>query len=383
MGIGRRFTAAALLAVSGWFASQADAALPQFGNNWDYVSIDGIQIGGGLSSSIGGSALLNLTVLYDAPSTTYHMWVKTAAANSLTSIRHATSVNGKDFTFQTGNLGYDTAGPWDQYINPLSTGDAEPGLVLPQASKVGEDYVLGFWSSASSQGGYQYNHSANRIGTDPANLSVTHLGPVDGGTFGQSSGHWGIANGVLYGEIDANAPESGIGRGPGFAQGPQASVTGFSSVLNGLEAAAGFDPNTHVVDNDGEIYHVGGDRLIAMYTINTTGGSRAARQIWAAESYDNGLSWSTPLPLFADVSGFTVNNFDGLRNFNPATAFARPEAVTVGGDVRMYFSTNYIDGDGVSRALVATQLAAIPEPASLGLLAAGTGLMLLRRRAGH
>ena len=178
------------------FAPPAPGAAPVFSNNFSSVTLDGVRLGTDLDPS---NYSMFPTVVYDAPSGVFHMWVAASSALTIEGLRHATSSDGVHFV-STGNLSFAGGSPFPAY-----GAATEPQFEFPRAARIGTDWKLLIWtenSPSGAYGDYNYNESVNDIGADPATLAVAHQGPVyptnGTGTYGQTTGPYGIVDGKLY-----------------------------------------------------------------------------------------------------------------------------------------------------------------------------------------
>ena len=176
------------------------AAAPVFSNNFTAVTLDGVRLGTDTDPSNFSEFP---SVVYDPSSGLFHMWVANTSVLSIEGLRHATSSDGVHF-ISDGNLSFAGGSPFPAY-----GANTEPQFEFPRAAKIGSDWKLLIWTEnnpSGAYGDYNYNESVNDIGVDPSTLAVTHQGPVfptDGsGTFGQTTGPYGIVNGKLYVEDD-------------------------------------------------------------------------------------------------------------------------------------------------------------------------------------
>jgi len=322
------------------------------------------------------------TILYDSGSATYHMWVAVADETGTGSTgpdfyplriggyRHATSTNGTTFT---------TSGTLSFVGNPFATqifGSAygEPPWFYPKAVVWNGRYTLFMWTingffGPPSLGDYNYNVSANDVGTDPATLALTHEGPVGAvpgnGIAGQTAGVFGVVNGVMY--YDNN---SLLGRAAITDNGPQAfpvaantgpwRVTGTNTTVADPLTPLGFVAcqfagNTYV-HNDARVLDNGNGTLGWIFTLRNCDGTRKSQQIYYMESADNGLNWSAPVGI---ITGPVT-----IGGVVPSGGFSLADVVMVNGQRVVYF--NAADAQGNLQIGGAPPLAAtsVPVPAN-------------------
>ena len=295
-----------------------------------------------------GGASLEYTVAYDPLSGLYHLWAFTGAGGlaRMNQIQHATSADGISFT-STGFMSYAT--PPD-FASFGATG--EPDYQFPRAAFFAGTWRLLLWTpnaqAGNPYGSYYYNESANDLGVSPGQLAVTHQGPVTGGTFGQTTGWWGLLGGSLFAQYDN---VGGVGRFA-FTDGSPPSVPGLPSATQDLITGTGFvygltnplSPLAVYTHNSGRTIDLGG-RLGTFYSLrHWSDGSRVNKQIYYVESLDGGTSWSPVVGLFTNGNAVTVDGAVNTGNFS------LPElAMTPSGPV-FYFSTT----DSAGNVVVAT-----------------------------
>ncbi|HEY1434486.1 MAG TPA: hypothetical protein VGG65_03870, partial [Thermoanaerobaculia bacterium] len=95
-------------------AGRLFAAAPVFSNNFSSVTLDGVRLGTDLDPA---NYSMFPTVVYDAQSGVFHMWVAASSALSIEGLRHATSSDGVHFT-STGNLSFAGGSPFPAYGAP-------------------------------------------------------------------------------------------------------------------------------------------------------------------------------------------------------------------------------------------------------------------------
>lgn len=362
----------------------ADAATPSYANAFSAVKLDGVRLGDDTNAS---PLAAIVSVVYDPAGRTFHLWVDAAATNTLAGIRHATSTDGINFA-STGSLSYASPPPFASYG---STG--EPYVEFPRVALLGASWRLLLWTEnypGGIYGAYNYNESVNDIGPSLSNLSVAHRGPVyptgGAGTYGQTTGPWGIVGTSLYVQddrvgglarfsyVDATPPSVGT---PSTAQKDLITGTGFVYFLTNPGNPLGV-----YVHNVARVLDQGDGTLGVFYSLRYASGARVNRQIYYSESADAGATWSAPAGIFANGALVTVDG--GLNTLE----FSHPEVALVGTQRILYFTTRAADG----RLVVATSAGqanlggAAPVPglapgglAAVALLLAGAGFLLARR----
>jgi hypothetical protein len=355
------------------------AAPPVVGTFFRSVTLDGVRLSEDFTPVNFNSDYP--TVLFDATTFTFHMWVHNDTGYSLTSFVHATSLDGVHFTSR-GTLSYNGGPPF-----PAFGAATEPDFQFVRAVQIGADWKLLMWTPNEGAGQYDYNVSVFDIGTDPNNLSVTHQGPVQpvpGGTSGLANGPWGLISGSLFTDYD---PIGGIARFPYTDTAPP-SVTGPDATQD-LITGTGFvnfsvspaDPNAVYIDNAARTLDQGDGTLGSFYALRTfPAGTRVNKQIYYAESANGGTTWSSPFGLFVNGNLVTVDFSPNQGNFS------HPEVTLANGKRFLYISTTAADGHlvVVTNANVSVQT---PVMNQLGLallvaiLAVVGGFPLLRRPA--
>ena len=341
------------------------AAAPVFSNNFTSVTLDGVRLGTDTDPS---NFSMFPTVVYDASSGLFHMWVAASSALSIEGLRHATSSDGVHFV-SDGNLSFAGGSPF-----PIYGAATEPQFEFPRAARIGADWKLLIWTENAAPGlygDYNYNESVNDIGVDPSTLAVAHQGPVyptNGlGTFGQTTGPFGIVSGKLF---VADDRIGGISKW-GYDDTTPPSVTPPADMDQDLITGTGYvyflthpgDPLGVYVHNVGRVLDQGDGTLGVYYSLRHPDGSRVNRQIYYAQSGDGGQTWSAPVGIFAWGDAVRV---DGSETFE---FFSHPEVTLVGARRVLYFSTKTSDGAFV----VATSAAQSASPGSWSLLF-GSGL---------
>lgn len=298
-----------------WSCSVAFAAVPAFDNNLISVKVDGTTIASGYAVSL----------IYENGSSTFHMWYRTSAG-TIDGINHAISTDGHNFT-TTGSLSFSN--------NPFPAG-TPPYLYYENVAKLGARYLIFHWTYNGGAGSYplyDYNISVSDIGTDPNNLSVKHLGPVGGGTYGQTAGPFGMVSANLY--CQGGPLGQSLCRGP-YTNGTPPSVsslalTDFSSLFTANANTGGY------INNHGDVIQIDSD-LGLFFTMRDSSGNRFNQQVYFSSSIDGGVTWAPAAQLFTSP---TLDGAALIYNF------AHPDAVAVGNNVFLYLSTQDADGDYV------------------------------------
>ena len=347
-------------------AARLFAAAPVTTNAFSAVTLDGVRLGTDLDAS---NLSLFPSVVYDPATAVYHMWVLAGASQAVEGIRHATSSDGVHFV-STGNLSFAGGNPF-----PVNGAPAEPPFVFPRVAKLGSDWKLLLWTHndpSGITGDYNYNESVNDIGPDPGTLAVVHQGPVyptnGTGTFGQTTGPFGMVDGKLY---VADDRPGGISKWS-YNDTTPPSVDTPADHYQDLITGTGYvyfltnpgNPLAVYVHNIGRVLDQGDGTLGVYYSLRFPDGSRVDKQIYYAESPDGGQSWSSPVGIFANGDAVRV---DGAPN---QFAFSHPEVALVGARRVLYFSTKAADGQFV----VATNAGEPPLPGSWsGIYGSGQG----------
>ncbi len=343
------------------------AAAPVFSNSFVSVTLDGVRLGTDTDPS---NYSMFPSVVYDASSGLFHMWVANSSALTIEGLRHATSSDGVHFV-SDGNLSFAGGSPF-----PIYGAATEPQFEFPRAAKIGSDWKLLIWTENAAvpgqYGDYNYNESVNDIGVDPSTLSVTHQGPVyptNGlGTYGQTTGPYGIVNGKLY---VADDRIGGLSKWE-YVDATPPSVTPPADTYQDLITGTGYvyflthpgDPLGVYVHNVARVLDQGDGTLGVYYALRHPDGSRVNKQIYYAQSGDGGQTWSAPAGLFSNGDAVRV---DGAPN---QFDFSHPEVTLVGSRRVLYFSTKAADGAFV----VATSAAQAPPVNSWAdLLGSGQG----------
>ncbi len=347
-------------------ATRLFAVAPVYTNNFLAVTLDGVRLGTDLDAS---NLSLFPSVVYDSGTGVYHMWVIAGATQTVEDIKHATSTDGVHFV-STGYLSFLGGNPFPIYGAPT-----EPPLVFPRAAKLSSDWKLLLWTHndpSGATGDYNYNESVNDIGADPATLVVAHQGPVyptnGTGTFGQTTGPFGMVGGKLY---VADDRPGGISKWD-YNDTTPPSVDPPADHDQDLITGTGYvyfltnpgNPLAVYVHNIGRVLDQGDGTLGVYYSLRYPDGSRVNKQIYYAQSGDDGQSWSTPVGIFSNGDAVRV---DGAPN---QFEFSHPEVTLVGARRILYFSTKAADGQFV----VATSAGQPPSPGSWsGIYGSGQG----------
>ena len=324
-------------------AARLFAAAPVYSNSFVAVTLDGVRLGTDTDPS---NYSMFPSVVYDAQSGLFHMWVASTSALSIEGLRHATSADGVHF-ISDGNLSFAGGSPF-----PIYGAAVEPQFEFPRASRVGADWKLAIWTENGAPGqfgDYNYNESVSDIGADPSTLAVAHQGPVyptnGAGTFGQTTGAFGFVDGKLY---VADDRPGGISKWT-YDDTTPPSVTTPADMSQDLITGTGYvyflthpgDPLGVYVHNVGRVLDQGDGTLGVYYSLRHPDGSRVNQQIYYAQSGDGGQTWSAPAGIFGNGAAVRV---DGATNtFN----FSHPEATLVGARRVLYFSTKAADGQYV------------------------------------
>jgi S-layer homology domain len=360
----RGVASAFVVAVS--LATPLFATAPVFTNNFTAVTLDGVRLGTDTDPS---NYSMFPSVVYDPSSGLFHMWVANTSALTIEGLRHATSSDGVHF-ISDGNLSFAGGNPFPAY-----GANTEPQFEFPRAAKIGSDWKLLIWTEnnpSGAYGDYNYNESVNDIGADPSTLAVTHQGPVfptDGtGTFGQTTGPYGIVNGKLYVEDDRIG---GLSKWE-YNDATPPSVTPPADVYQDLITGTGYvyfltnpgNPLGVYVHNVARVLDQGDGTLGVYYSLRYPDGSRVNKQIYYSESADGGQTWSAPAGLFSNGDAVRVNGAPNTFDFS------HPEVALIGSRRVLYFSTKAADGAFV----VATSAAQPPQANSWAdILGSGQG----------
>lgn len=365
----RHFVRRSVLAVVGSaLASVVASAAPAIPNTFVTVLIDG-------STTISQGMAFN--VIYEGG--TYHLWYRNDGGTlSIAQLRHATSTDGINFTTVGGAFSFAS--------NPFATGTA-PDIYYEAVSKVGTDYKLIHWTyngGAGNYPAYDYNNSVSNIGASVANTSVTHQGALGGGTIGQTAGAFGIVGGNWYGQCGGTGQE--LCRSP-YTDGapPTVAASIYPSVLNASSLFTNLGIANGYINNHGDI-NTGTSGLDVAFTVRAdqSSGARFNKQVYYANSTNNGASWSTITPLIAGTPLLNGVAFTATSNF------AHPELVLgASGLYKLYVSAqdaqgNYVIAVAGNSPAAAAPAAPVPTIGS-GPLAALVAMLLgagfwMRRR---
>jgi hypothetical protein len=351
-----RSTARALLVSAAILASVPAGAVTPVGPLVNsLITLDGTALG----SQVANRSSVP-TILHDSATQTYHMWVQVADETAFTSAgvvplriasyRHATSVDGIAFT-TAATLSF-AGSPFAATIYGSSFG--EPPWVYPKASLWSGNYTLGLWTFndgfsgtpyPGTVGDYNYNISLNDLGASPANASPTHMGPVGAapgnGIFAQTAGHFGIVAGVMYYDNNSLLGRAALtdngavvfpatsSTGPWRVTATNAAVADTLTPLGYIAChLAGGNSYLH---NSARVIDNGDGTLGFFYTIRNCDGSRKDSQVYYMESADGGLTWSSPVGIFAGAA--TIGGNALLRGFTLA------DVVVVNGQRVVYFNS--------------------------------------------
>jgi hypothetical protein len=385
------------------FAAHAAAPVAPLANQT--VTLDGTPL---------GSAIANRssvpTILYDAATATYHLWVEAADESGsgvvatdfdplrISSFRHATSTDGVAFT-STGALSF-SGNPFASTIFGSTFG--EPPWIYPRASVWNGSYRLMMWTFNDFFSGtpypgvfgdYDYNISFNDIGADPGQTSLVHrgpVGPVPGTIPGETAGAFGIVDGVMYYDNNStlgraaitdngiSAFPSGYDTGPWQVTGTNASVADPLTPL-GLIACE-FSGGTVYVHNSARVLDNGDGTLGWFFSLRNCDGTRHDAQVYYMESADGGQSWSAPVGIFAGAATIGGNSL--------ASGYSVADVVLVRGTRVIYFNAQDSEGNLVVGAAPPAPVPTGPAvpmpiapwlPATLAAAIAALGALALRR----
>ena len=398
------FTLAASFSLSALPAIAAPVAFPQ---QTFTVKLDGVALGQALHPTSLNS--LRYTVAFNAGDGLYHLWVldggdtETPADMQVADITHATSLDGVNFT-SLGKLA-PPASWWTAIPGVGAT--VEPSVNFLRVDKLGAEWFLTIWSpNETNTGRYNYNANVWDIGSNIDNLAIVQHGPLPSlsdappGPGGDFVGSFGMVNGNIYLRQDtpynAGPPVTGGGIGRYvYTDGIRPSLSPlFGTSEAGMFAGTPYcwplgnpnpcvSPQASYVHNSGRVVAQGAT-LGAYYSFRDFAtAARQDKQIWYVESADDGLTWSTPVGVYANGNAVTV---DGLPN---AGGFSSPEITAAHGKFRVYFSTAANDGsfvlvtgppDQPRPATVApVPTLSLPNLLALAALLAASGLAMRRR----
>ena len=358
----RLWAAAGLAAALATGVAHPAAAQPAVGALFTAVIVDGSPI----NWSYPGS---NVSVEFDGSA--FHMWYRTTIG-TIDGMRHARSNDGVHFT-STGSLSFAT--------NPFPTG-TPPFLYYENTALVDGSWKLLHWTYNGGDGSYpayNYNVSVSDVGSNPSTLTVTHEGPVSGGTIGQTAGSYGIVGGSWFGQCGSKGQD--LCRA-GYADGtpPSVSTSIYPAVWLGQSFFTSIGITNGYLNNYGKVVAGPAGPEMFFTVRQDQGGARYNQQVYWSGSTDGGASWSAPVALL------TSPTLDG----GPFAAnFAHPCAVYAANQLLLYFSSQRADGSWVTAVSPPAGFAAnrIPGLSSLGvallaalLAAAGAPLVALRTR---
>jgi len=387
-GLGKATTSVAAAAFALAVTLPAAATPPVVASTNALVTLDGLPLGSAIALRSSYP-----TILFDAPTRTYHMWVAVVdetppgAGGSdfyplrIAGYRHATSVDGIAFA-TTGALSF-AGNAFASQIFGSAYG--EPPWFYPKAFVRNGRYALFTWTingffGGPSLGDYNYNISANDVGPIPGTLALTHEGPVGAvpanGIAGQTAGIFGVVNGVMYYDNNSLLGRAAIGdngaqpfpanasTGPWQVTGTNAAVADPLTPLGFV--ACQFPGGDTYVHNDARVLDNGDGTLGWVFTVRNCDGSRKSQQIYYMESADNGLTWSSP-PVGLVGGSVTIGGIV------PAGGFSLSDVVSVNGQRVVYFSAADAAGQvrvgGAPPALVAAMAVPANDPRWLALAA--------------
>jgi hypothetical protein len=364
------------------------------------VTLDGNPLGTGPESTRG----LSQSVVFDQSTATYHMWYKSGGTQidsgtqasdlydgDLPTFRHATSTDGLSFT-STSNLSYTAPPTWLSTPTgspPASTpmpGGYTPPFVFPRVTNVDGTLKLQVWSyNHNGSSAHNYNVTvfdlSNDVNGDPT--QATHIGPaaypgINGGHTMGFVEYGGETKLVAHADTaspnldsvrvwDYNEPVDANGYVP-------ITIDGTGVLPRAVQVARAIGTEDSVI----RVFFGQGTWRLKYDSANFGPGHF---DIGYMESTDGGLTWSLSSDIFGGNGSSLVVN-DGEANeftVHADSIFNAPEVTLLDPDsFRLYMNVTDAQGNEiVVSGLGEVQL--IPEPASLGLLAAG-GLMLLRRK---
>lgn len=352
-------------------ASAMTLAAPTIPNTFVPVLVDGSATAFATAAAQG----MAFNVLYDGG--VYHLWYRNdATALAISELRHATSTDGINFTTVGGAFSFAS--------NPFATG-TPPALYYDAVSKVGTNFKLVHWTYTGGAGtypAYDYNNSVSNAGASAANTVVTHQGALGGGSIGQTAGAFGIVGGNWYGQC-GNAGQE-ICRGA-YTDGTPPSVPAsiYPSALNASSLFTSLGIPGGYINNHGDI-NVGANGLDVTFTVRTdSSGARFNKQVYYANSTDNGASWSAITPL---ISGTPLLNNAPFGAGN----FAHPELVLgAAGLYKLYVSAvdaqgNFVIAVAGNRPVAIAPATPVPSTnggvlAALAVMLLGAGLWMRRR----
>ena len=359
-------------------ATSAAAAPPVFHSQACSISVDGNRLDSVLTPN--GADQRN-TFAYEPSTQRWHFWGFLAddnnfpsVASSLRAVVHATSTDGIHFTSDS-NLTYAFGSAY--YTNYAAAID--PPLDFLRAvfdSNTGTWKLFNWTENAQSGmpsfGQYNYNTSVNDVGTQAGTTAVVHQGPLNTPVAGNHVGAFGLVDGMLYLRVDTATGGTGQfayldGAYPwtGADQPSTGSEMNEADLFSGtpycwfLASACGTTDARipALVHNVGRTLRQA-DGSLGMYyafrvctSARCADSARADQQIWYVESTNNGVSWSTPIGVFANGGNLTIDG-QPLDITPDAANFGDPDVVLKGSRYQLYLSTQDASGNVV---MVATQ----------------------------
>lgn len=353
-----RYTAVSLL-----LPLAANAAPPVFRSDTCAVTLNAVTMGTALTP---GNASLRNTVVYEPFTRLYHWWGFAAddanwpsAASSLRAVVHATSRDGNHFVSDS-NLSYAFGSA--SYTSYGASNDPPLDFFRAAYSAQSGTWKMFSWTEnvGASVGQYNYNTSANDLGSVASTTQVLHQGPLSApGAAGNHVGTFGLVDGVLYLRLDGGPNDGGAAQYPytDSIQPTLGAMAGEADLYTGtpycwfLNTSCG-NSDARVpsyVHNVGRTLRQADGKLGTYYTFrNAATSARLDKQIWYVESADNGMTWSLPVGVFADGGAVTiegqpvaVDTGAGQGNFSGIDVVAR------GSGYRAYFNTRDTAGNFV------------------------------------
>ena len=318
----KRPVAAALVAFSA--LGPVHAAPPALTTAFRTVTIDGSATA--WTTFAGSGQAFN--VIYDG--TVFHLWYRADDTGSISGLRHATSVDGENFTTQGGAFSFT--------VDPFSSG-TPPYLYYDAVSNVGGHYKIIHWTfngGAGTFADYNYNSSVSDIGASIGSTVATHqgpIGPIPVGTIGQTGGTFGIESGFWFGQCD-------LGRDvcrSAYTDTSPPTVAGsiYPPVFDADPLFGSLGIPTGYINNHGDV-RPGGIGLDMAFTVRDGGEARFDRQVYFSESSDSGANWTAPVGLLPGAptlpGGFGGN-------------FAHPELLRTQYGAFLYVSVQNSAGD--------------------------------------
>ena len=373
--------------IGGLIATSAAAAPPVFHNQACSIAVDGNRLDSVLTPD--GADQRN-TFAYEPSTHRWHFWGLLAddnnfpsVASSLRAVVHATSTDGIHFT-SNSNLTYAFGSAY--YTNYGAAIDPPLDFLRAVFDTSTRTWKLFNWtenaqSGMPSFGQYNYNTSVNDLGTQAGTTAVVHQGPLNTPAAGNHVGAFGLVDGMLYLRVDTAtggtgqfAYSNGTYPWTGAYQPSTGSEIHEADLYAGtpycweLVATPALPPSTDppacanpallpaLVHNVGRTLRQTDGTLGTYYAFrvitDSQGGSvRADQQIWYIESTDNGVSWSTPVGVFANGGDLTIDG-QPLDSTPGSANFGEPDVGLNGSRYRLYLSTQDASGNVV---MVATQ----------------------------